>query len=73
MGVESLRTLLGVVGYGPTQANVGVLVTSTFFTAGAREFILSEARIDGKDFDAIVKWLGEFQANRSLDGSFWAT
>ena len=73
VGIESLRTLLGVVSYGPTQANVGVLVTSTFFTAGAREFILSEARIDGKDFDAIVKWLGEFQANRSLDGSFWAT
>ncbi|OHA09329.1 MAG: hypothetical protein A3A44_03435 [Candidatus Sungbacteria bacterium RIFCSPLOWO2_01_FULL_60_25] len=58
--LESLRGLLGTIVYGPSTANIGVLVTTSTFTSGARQFILSEARIDGKDFDDLVGWLGEY-------------
>jgi restriction system protein len=59
--LETLRGLLGTVAHGPTMANIGVLVTTSQFTSGARKFILGEARIDGKDFDDLVQWLGEYR------------
>lgn len=59
--LDILRGLLGTVVHGPTTANIGVLVTTSRFTSGARKFILSEARIDGKDFDDLVEWLREYR------------
>jgi len=59
--LETLRSLLGVVSHSLTKANIGVLSTTSYFTRGAQEFILSEALIDGKDFDDIVLWINELK------------
>jgi len=55
--LESLRALLGVVAHHSTEANIGVLVTTSTFTAGARQLIISESRLDGKDYDDILGWV----------------
>lgn len=59
--LETLRSLLGVVSHSLTKANIGVIVTTSYFTRGAQQFILSEALIDGKDFDDIVLWINELK------------
>jgi len=59
IGPEFLRALLGTITQGATRASMGVLVTTSCFTSGARSFIAAEASIDGKDFDAVAKWLSE--------------
>jgi hypothetical protein len=59
IGPEFLRALLGTITQGATRASMGVLVTTSSFTSGARSFIAAEASIDGKDFDALAKWLLE--------------
>lgn len=58
--LDSLRALLGVVAHNATQANIGVLVTTSTFTRGCEELILSEARLDGKDYYGILDWLQDF-------------
>jgi|SRR3982751_2605742 len=60
IGVELLRALLGTISHGPTKANKGILVTTSRFTSGARKFMLTEPSLDGKDFNGIVEWLGEY-------------
>lgn len=60
VGPELLRALLGTITHGSTKANKGVLVTTSTFTSGARNFLLTEPSIDGKDFDGIVGWLREY-------------
>jgi hypothetical protein len=65
VGPELLRALLGTITHGTTKANKGVLVTTSTFTSGARNFLLTEPSIDGKDFDGIVAWLQEY-AKKSI-------
>lgn len=60
VGVELLRALLGTISHGPTKANKGILVTTSRFTSGARKYLLTEPSLDGKDFNGIVEWLGEY-------------
>jgi restriction endonuclease Mrr len=55
--LDSLRALLGVVAHHSTEANIGVLVTTSTFTAGARQLIMSESRLDGKDYDDVLGWV----------------
>lgn len=57
IGPDYLRALLGTITQGATRASMGVLVTTSSFTSGARSFIAAEASIDGKDFKALSKWL----------------
>lgn len=61
--LDNLRSLLGTVSHGNTKANIGVLVTTSYFTSGCKEFILSEAQIDGKDFDDLVSWIRKASSN----------
>lgn len=57
IGPDILRALLGTVAHSRTKASIGVLVTTSSFTTGARTFMAAEALIDGKDFNALAKWL----------------
>ena len=62
--IETLRSLLGVVSHSLTKVNIGVLVTTSYFTRAAQQFILSEASIDGKDFNDIVTWISEIKSEK---------
>jgi len=62
----TLRSLLGVVAHHSKEANVGVLVTTSHFTRGAKELIANECRLDGKDYHGIVEWVDAY--NRSSSG-----
>ncbi|GMQ79373.1 MAG: hypothetical protein BMS9Abin02_1958 [Anaerolineae bacterium] len=66
VGPGLLRTLLGTVSHEGTKANIGVLVTTSTFTRGGRDFILSESNVDGKDFGDIVKWIEEAGRNQKI-------
>jgi restriction endonuclease Mrr len=57
--LETLRALLGTLAHDARQVNKGVLVTTSTFTKGSNDFILSEARLDGKDYDGILGWIDE--------------
>lgn len=61
IGLDLMRGLLGSVAHGPTKANKGVLVTTSSFTKGAKDFIVSEPLVDGKDFKDLVVWLNEYK------------
>lgn len=66
IGLEKMRGLLGSVTHSQTKANKGVLVTTSSFTRGAKNFVLSEPLIDGKDFNDLVTWLNTYKhGNRS--------
>lgn len=57
--LQSLRALLGVVAHHSTEANIGVLVTTSTFTAGTKKLIMSECRLDGKDYNGIIGWVSD--------------
>lgn len=59
--LETLRALLGTMAHDSRNVNKGVLVTTSTFTKGSREFILSEARLDGKDYDGLLGWIDELK------------
>lgn len=59
--LDCLRSLLGVVSHHPKEANIGVLVTTSRFTRGCKELILSEARLDGKDYDGLLGWIEKYK------------
>ncbi|MER8808216.1 restriction endonuclease [Mesorhizobium australicum] len=59
IGLHTLRSLLGVVANKGSEANIGVLVTTSTFTKGGIELIASESRLDGKDYKGIQNWLSE--------------
>lgn len=57
--LETLRALLGTLSHDARDVNMGVLVTTSTFTKGSKQFILSESRLDGKDYDGILGWIDE--------------
>ncbi len=57
--LDTLRALLGTMAHDARRVNKGVLVTTSTFTKGSREFILAESRLDGKDYDGILGWIDE--------------
>jgi len=57
--LETVRALLGTISHDCHQVNKGVLVTTSRFTKGCTDFILSDARLDGKDYDGILGWIDE--------------
>lgn len=59
--LETLRALLGTMAHDARHVNKGVLVTTSTFTKGSKEFILSESRLDGKDYDGILGWIDELK------------
>jgi len=60
VGPNIARALLGTISHGATRATQGVIVTTSYFTPAAKEFIFTEPSLDGKDFDGIVEWLKEY-------------
>jgi hypothetical protein len=60
VGPEIARALLGTITHEKSRATKGILVTTSSFTPAAREFILTEPNLDGKDFAGIVGWLQEY-------------
>jgi restriction endonuclease Mrr len=60
--LERLRALLGTLAHDARNVNKGVLVTTSTFTKGSKEFILSESRLDGKDYDGILGWIDELRS-----------
>lgn len=66
--LQTLRALLGTVAHEATRANIGVLVTTSTFTKGCRELIVSEARLDGKDYAGILGWLEEYKRLYPIGG-----
>ena len=61
--LQTLRALLGTMAHDAKNVNKGVLVTTSTFTKGSKEFILSESRLDGKDYDGILGWIDELKKN----------
>lgn len=61
--LNTLRAPLGTVAHSSNETNIGVLVTTSTFTKGCRDLILSECRLDGKDYDGILGWIDEINKN----------
>lgn len=59
--LDTMRSLLGTVAHDSRKVNKGILVTTSTFTKGCKEFILAESRVDGKDYDGILGWIDELQ------------
>lgn len=59
--LDTLRALLGTVAHHATEANIGVLVTTSKFTKGCKDLIMSECRLDGKDYNGLLGWVGELK------------
>jgi HJR/Mrr/RecB family endonuclease len=57
--LDTMRALLGTIAHDSNRVNKGVLVTTSSFTKGCRELILSEARLDGKDYEGVLGWIDE--------------
>ena len=62
IGPAIARALLGVISHGETRATKGVLVTTSYFTKATNDFILTEPKLDGRDFDDVVEWLREYSS-----------
>jgi restriction system protein len=59
VGVEPVRELYGVVEH--DRATAGLLVTTSSFTRGAREFQLPvKQRLSLHDYDSLVSWLDKY-------------
>lgn len=70
VGPDVARAMLGTISHGETRATKGILVTTSYFTSGARKFILTEPLLDGKDFHGIVDWLEEYAGKRDAGHRF---
>ena len=64
VGVQFARALLGTISHDEARANKGVLVTTSHFTRGARQFILTEPSLDSRDFEGVVGWLQDYAVKR---------
>lgn len=65
--LETMRSLLGTMAHESRKVNKGILVTTSTFTKGCKEFILSESRLDGKDYNDILGWIAEVKARKSIN------
>ncbi|MEM7737143.1 MAG: restriction endonuclease [Deinococcota bacterium] len=63
VGVNIIRALLGAINQRHTPATMGVLVTTSTFTKGARDLIHQEHSLGGKDYDGVVQWMGICEKN----------
>jgi hypothetical protein len=63
--LNTIRALLGVVTHEATKANVGVLVTTSSFTRGSWNLIASDTRLDGKDYQGVLRWVDEYRTNQA--------
>lgn len=61
IGPDIARALLGVISHGQTQVTKGVLVTTSYFSPATRSFMLTEPKLDGRDFNGITEWLREYK------------
>jgi HJR/Mrr/RecB family endonuclease len=59
--LDTMRSLLGVVAHDSRKVNKGILVTTSTFTKGCKEFILAESRVDGKDYNGVLGWVDELR------------
>jgi len=59
--LDTMRSLLGTVAHDSRKVNKGILVTTSSFTKGCKEFILAESRVDGKDYDGVLGWVDEIR------------
>jgi len=59
--LETMRSLLGTVAHDSRMVNKGILVTTSTFTKGCKEFIVAESRLDGKDYDGVLGWVDELR------------
>lgn len=64
VGPAVVRALLGTIVQRSTRSTMGVLVTTSRFTSGARSLIITEPSLDGVDFDGLVDWLREYNVKR---------
>jgi hypothetical protein len=48
------------------SVNKGVLVSTSTFTKGSKQFLLGEARLDGKDYDWVIGWIDEIRKRFDL-------
>jgi hypothetical protein len=68
VGLAIVRALLGVIGTERVPAAMGVVVTTSTFTTGARKLIVTNPKLDGKDFDDVVGWLRQRSRKRRSTG-----
>jgi addiction module HigA family antidote len=54
------RALLGPTVNKKEGAAKGIAVTASYFSPGARQYLLTELDLDGREFDAVVEWLHEY-------------
>jgi len=59
--LDTMRSLLGTVAHDSRKVNKGILVTTSTFTKGCKEFIMAESRVDGKDYDGVLGWIEELR------------
>lgn len=64
VGVETARALLGTITHSSFRADRGVLVTTSRFTKGATEFILTTPQLHGVDFEELREWLARLAGSR---------
>lgn len=66
--VGIVRELFGVLH--DDGATNGILATTSFFTAPAKDFIQrNQWRLDGKDFHGVLEWLREYQTSQLKQAS----
>lgn len=59
VGVETARALLGTITHNTYRADRGVLVTTSRFTKGATDFILTTPKLRGVDYEKLKQWLAQ--------------
>lgn len=59
VGVETARALLGTITHSEFRADRGVLVTTSRFTKGATDFIVTTPQLRGVDFENLKDWLAK--------------
>jgi hypothetical protein len=62
IGVDIMRGLLGAVCQSNVKAHQGVLVTTSSFTKEAKNFIVHESLVAGKDFEDLVQMLSVYKS-----------
>jgi len=67
--LDTMRSLLGAVAHDATKSNIGVLVTTSRFTRGCHDFMVSERRISGRDYSGLVEWTNHYAQRYRFDRS----